>query len=398
MPPLGLAAPATVRRALRMVKHMNAQGSDWAVVHEASRRALERALEEAMESDLLGHLRQMDRWGAPDRRNGSYRRELLTRLGPITVAVLRTRTHSARGVLRAYARREPQVDRLILAAFLLGLSTRKVGEALLPLLGVRVSPSTVSRIAAALDAAVASFHQRALADRYPVLLLDGVVLSRKTGAGALRRPVLVALGITESGAKEVIDFELVEGESQRAWERFLSRLEARGLSGKKLRLVVSDGGPGLTAALPTVFPDVPRQRCWAHKSRNVLEKARRADRPAMKRDLQRISHAENRTAARRAARRFADRWQAHYPRAVQCLRGDLDELLSFFLFDDPAWRLASRTTNAIERRFREVRRRTRPMGVFSDRTSMERVLFAVFSYENYKQRTGCPFLLLTQET
>jgi len=392
------ATPATVRRAHRMVKHMNVQGTEWQDLHEASQRAVEAVLREAMEGELLSHLHQMDQQGLPDRRNGSYPRHLLTALGNLELSVPRTRTFSAVGVIRAYVRREQRVDQLVLGCFLLGLSTRKVGTALLPILGERVSAPTVSRISQGLDAAVSAWHRRPLKNRYRVLLLDGVVLSRKTGSGALRRPVLVALGITHDGKKEILDFQLAPAESQHAWELFLSDLQERGLSGEGLELIATDGGPGLRAALPTVYPKIPVQRCWAHKTRNVLDKAREKDRNAIKRDLHRISHAEHRVAARRAARRFADRWENLYPGAVACLRQDLDELLTFFVFHDPAWRLAARTTNAIERRFREVRRRTRPMGVFSDRTSMERILFAIFTYENHKQGTGTPFPLLTHNS
>jgi transposase-like protein len=102
---------------------------------------------------------------------------------------------------------------VILAGFVLGLSTRKVGEAQLALLGRLVSASTVSQVAKTLDAAVTAFHRRPLQNRYQALMLDGVVLSRKTGAGALRRPVLVALGLRHDGKKEIIDFRLVAGES-----------------------------------------------------------------------------------------------------------------------------------------------------------------------------------------
>ena len=99
--------------------------------------------------------------------------------------------------------------------------------------------------------------------------------------------------------------------------------------------------------------------------------------------------------ARSAARRFADCWAADYPRAVACLRDDLDELITCWRYKSLDQRKAVRTTNAIERRFREVRRRTRPMGVFSDRTSMDRILFAVFNHENQNQGVSTP-LLLTQ--
>jgi transposase-like protein len=143
-----------------------------------------------------------------------------------------------------------------------------------------------------------------------------------------------------------------------------------------------------------VYPRVPLQRCWAHKVRNVLDSIRVRDREEAKRGLRRIYGARNRWSACQAALRFAVRWERVYPRAVRCLMKDLEELLAFFtVFSDPILQRAVRTTNAIERRFREVRRRTRPMGVFSDRTSIDRILFAVFSYENRRQGAATPFLL-----
>ncbi len=103
--------------------------------------------------------------------------------------------------------------------------------------------------------------------------------------------------------------------------------------------------------------------------------------------------AANRSKAIHAVLLFGMTWGERYPEAVRCLTRDVEELLTFFIFEDPDQRKRVRTTNAIERRFREVRRRTRPMGVFSDRTSIERILFAVFTYENQRQGTGTPFLL-----
>ena len=286
--------------------------------------------------------------------------------------------------------REPRdqtraVDRLILAAFVLGLSTRKVGETLQALLGQRVSASTVSRVARQLDVLVEGFHQRRLANRYRVLVFDGVVLTHRTGREAVRRPVLVALGITNDGRREILDFRVTRGESQAAWEAFLQDLERRGLTGEGVALIATDGGSGLLAALPLVYPRVRVQRCWAHKTRNVLDKVRLADRERVKRHLHRISHATDRTHARAQARAFVDRWSRRYPAAARCLWSDIDELLTFFVFPDDEWRKAARTTNAIERRFREVRRRTRPMGVMANQDSLERILFAVFTHENQKQ-------------
>jgi putative transposase len=378
--------------AFEVVKAMQTDGLEWGEGYRPlGRQALEEIIEDQMAAAVDRYLDQLQADDAADRRNGYYRRHLLTELGDIELEVPRTRRYSPTEVVRAYARRTREVDRVILAGFVLGLSTRKVGETLLALLGRSVSPSTVSQVAKTLDAAVAAFHRRPLQNRYQALMLDGVVLSRKTGAGALRRPVLVALGLRHDGKKEIIDFRLAASESAAEWEKFLADLYRRGLTGEGLEMICVDGGAGLLAALPMIFPGIAVQRCWAHKIRNVLDKVKRADQPAIKRALHKIMN--NAPAARAAARKFANRFEAKYPAAVACLRNDLDELLTCFRYKSEGQRRKVRTTNAIERRFREVRRRTRPMGTFQDRTSMDRILFAVFTHENKSQGVSTPFLL-----
>lgn len=380
--------------AFEVVKAMQADGLDWGEGYRPlGRQALEEIIEAQMAVAVDRYLDRLDADDAADRRNGYYRRHLLTELGDIELQVPRTRRYSPTEVIRAYARRTREIDRVILAGFVLGLSTRKVGETLLALLGRPVSATTVSQVAKTLDAAVAAFHRRPLRDRYKALMLDGVVLARKTGAGALRRPVLVALGLRHDGKKEVIDFRLAASESAAEWETFLADLYRRGLTGEGLDMICVDGGAGLLAALPGVFHGIPVQRCWAHKIRNVLNKVRKADQPKVKRALHKIMNAVNARAARSAAHRFAERFQEQYPAAVACLRNDLDELLTCFRYKSEAERRAVRTTNAVERRFREVRRRTRPMGTFQDKTSMDRILFAVFTHENKSQGVSTPFLM-----
>jgi putative transposase len=380
--------------AFEFVKAMRADGLEWGEGYrQFGREALVEIVEERMGEAVDRWLEGLGCDDAPDRRNGFYHRHLLTELGAIEIAVPRTRRFSPCAILRAYARRAPEVDRVILAAFVLGLSTRKVGEALLAILGQKVSATTVSRVAKTLDAAVAAFHRRPLQDRYTALMLDGVVLARKTGAGAIRRPVLVALGLRPDGKKEVIDFHLAASESAAEWEHFLSGLYRRGLEGRGLDMICVDGGTGLAAALPRVYHAIPVQRCWAHKIRNVLAKIKAADHDRAKDALRQIMNAPDIAQARTAARRFADRFETNYPSAVACLRDDLDELFTCFRYKSPTQRRRVRTTNAIERRFREVRRRTRPMGTFQDKTSMDRILFAVFANENKSQGVSTLFLL-----
>lgn len=380
-------------QAYEFIKEMDLSVEWEAEYRRAARKAVAETLEGRMKDWIGRYLEEAGRVGEVDRRNGSFSRHLLSEVGDIELQIPRTRKRSAVGMVRSYARRAHSVSRMILACFVLGISTRKVSQALLPVLGEPVSASTVSRVAKGLDRAVEAFHRRVLKRRYRFLIFDGVVLKRRSGAGAVKRVVLVALGITPEMKKEVIDFCIAQGESQGAWEGFLNHLYRRGLREEGLELIVSDGGKGLLAALPLVYPGIPIQRCWAHKTRNVLDHVRKADREKVKTDLHKISYAAGIREAQGALGQFTNKWKHVYSKAVACLLADEEELLAFFHVKDRSLWPKIRTTNAIERRFREVRRRTRPMGVFSDRTSMDRILYAVFTYENLRQRTSTPFLV-----
>ncbi|MDD5039124.1 MAG: IS256 family transposase, partial [Dehalococcoidales bacterium] len=380
-------------QAYRIIKEMRLYGDEESDYRSSARESLSRILEDRMRDRIDRHLEGMSFRDESDRRNGYFSRHLLTELGDIEVEVPRTRTMSGVGVIQAYSRRAVQVDRMILSCFVLGLSTRKVSHSLMPVLGEAVSATTVSRVSRILDVAVSAFHRRPIRRSYRFLFLDGVVLKRKTGMGSVKRVVLVALGMTPEGKKEVIDFTIAHGESQAAWDAFLSDLYKRGLKTEGLELIVTDGGKGLLASLPFVYPGIPIQRCWAHKTRNVLNCIRKKDQEAAKKDLSAISHATGIRQARTALKRFADKWKDLYPRALASLKECEEELLAFLRIKDASLWEKIRTTNLIERRFRELRRRTRPMGVFSDRTSMERILYAIFAHENFKNKSGGPFLV-----
>ena len=379
-------------QAFEVIKQMNLNPEWDSAYRSSARKALVRILEDRMEERVDRYLLDMGR-SLSDRRNGYFSRHLLTELGDIELSVPRTRRWSAVEVVRAYARRVDHIDRMILACFVLGLSTRKVAHALMPVLGEAVSATTVSRVAKILDRAVEAFHRRPLTKSYRFLVLDGVVLKRKTGMGAVKRIVLVVLGITTDGKKEIIDFRIAHAESQAAWEMFLSDLYSRGLRGNGLEMMITDGGKGLLAALPFIYANIPLQRCWAHKVRNIRNGVRKKDWDEVKKDLHKICYAKGIRYAQSALKYFADKWKLLYPKTVASLKANEEELLAFFQIKNPLLWSQVRTTNAIERRFREVKRRTRPMGVFSDRTSMERILYAVFAYENLKENTWTPFLM-----
>jgi putative transposase len=358
----------------------------WNDFREKQARLVKTLLEGALEEELTvlleaGRYRRTEtRRG---RRNGFYERDLVTQYGIVTaIRVPRARNGDGeRSVFSRYQRRQAQVDLLIRDVFLAGISTRRVGEVLEGLLGTPVSAQTVSRVAKSLDREVKRFHEAPLSDDLLYLFLDGVSLRVKVAAGMKRRMVLCAYGISAGGERRLLDFRLAESESQASWEAFLSQLYERGLLGKNLRLVATDGGTGLHAALATVYPYVPRQRCWAHKLRNLANLLKRSQQEECLKGARTIYQAETRAAAIKAYWAWAKRWHKEAPKAVECLRKDLQELLNFFACPSEH-RQKVRTTNVIERCFREVRRRTRPMTCFNDDKSCERIIYSVLSHLN----------------
>lgn len=317
-----------------------------------------------------------------DYRNGYYHWDLGTRLGLLRgLRVPRTRGGYWSELLPRYQRRQESVQGLVREAFLRGISTRQVGQVLQPVLGEAYSAQTISRITRGLDAAVEQFRRRGLIDHYVYLFLDGVVLKVRDGTGKMRkRVVLAAYGITAQGKRELIAYRQVRGESEVAWTAFLQDLYQRGLEGQPLRLVTIDGSPGLRAALGLVYPQALVQLCWAHKLRNIADKVRKSEESCVAQAAA-IYRAASRSQAQRAFRLWAARWRRRRPRAVACVERDLDELLSFFSVPEPHGQKV-RTTNVIERAFREVRRRTRPMSSFTNPASCDRIMFGVISHLN----------------
>jgi len=317
-----------------------------------------------------------------DSRNGYYERDYATPWGVIRFRVRRTRLRSfLPRTLQAFARRAPEVGELIRQAFLRGIATRAVGRVVALVTGEPVSAQTVSRLTRVLDAQVRAFQEAPLEEDWAYLLLDGVWMKVRRSFGPQRVLLLVAYGIRANGERQLLGFVRARGESQAAWEGMLQRLYARGLRGDHLHLVLSDGCAGLAAALQTVYPSVPHQRCWVHKMRNICEAVRRRDHDQVKRDAQKIYQALGLTAARQAFRHFQLRWRSVYPQIVKRLEKDLPELLNFFYFPPHLWKKL-RTTNAIERCFVEVRRRTRPMVVFTNVQSVDRIIYAIFNRFN----------------
>lgn len=372
----------------------------WGDINERVLNMVKLILESSLESELLEELRASRYQRTEVRkgyRNGHYEKSLYTRFGAMkAVRIPRARDGFSSRILPRYQRRQDAVNQMVRDMFLAGVSTRRVGEVLTTVNGEKLSAQTVSRIASSLDTQVRLFQNRPLSDMYQYLFFDGISLKVKGAARVHKRQVLCAYGITLLGKREMISFRQGADESEAKWEAFLRDLYERGLEGKNCSLLVTDGCPGLHKALETVYPYIPRQRCWVHKLRNVVNKLRVKDREDCLSGARLIYLAGHRKEATSAYKTWERKWLAVYPDAVNCLGKDLDELLNF-LDTSPAHQVKVRTTNVIERAFREVRRRTRPMSCFANSRSVDRIIFGVISHlnQNWKDK---PLPKFTQHT
>lgn len=324
--------------------------------------------------------------GRLNQRNGFYKRSLDTVFGWIEgLRIPRPRvggfTPSCLG--KKYGRRQKALDRLVVECFWRGVSTRDVKRILEVLCDVPISSSTVSRLTSQWDGEVKRWHQRRLSDEYVYLMLDGIWIKNRS-LGKRRRLILVAYGIRLDGTREIIDYTFAPSEKEEHWLRFLTNLEHRGLEGKNLQLITTDGCGGLANAIAICFPGTPHQLCWAHKMRNVLKSVKREDLKVVKAGISPLFEGIwTEKKAITLIQNWARKWKRHYPTAVHCLEKDLDRLL-LYVNCDPEHHKAIRTSNHIERQFKEYRRRMRPMEIIPNQQAADRTLYALTRIRNEK--------------
>jgi len=358
---------------------------------------LEAGLEEKRNA-LIGAARHERAAERGDYRNGYYlRKSFQTAIGRIEgLRIPRCRKRSLVEALQEqFDRTKGAFEEKVVEMFLKGLSVRAIGPLLDGLLGLPVSPGQVSRLAHAWDHRVREFHQRPLEDRYAYLFFDGIHLKRRsaprlfrTMAQARHTVVLVCYAVTTGGVKELIGYRLESSESEAGWRRLLGSLRRRGLVGRNVRIIITDGGKGLLNALDDFYPDSFRQRCWFHKMSNVLMKLHKAHQSACLKGLRKVYSAPSRAEAEALYAAWAQEWKDRESSAVRCIETDLESLLWFYSMPKSHWKML-RTTNAIERCFREVRRRTRSIGCFVNDASLERMIYGLFRFLN-ERRAGKP--------
>lgn len=339
-------------------------------LHELIRQGARDLIARAVESELQGLLGQYADVSTPDGRQAVVRnghlpkRTIQTGIGDVDVQVPKVRDRSGSGIrfnsqlLPPYLKRAQSLDELIPWLYLRGVSSGDFQEALSALVGEQakgLSANTVSRLKARWLQEHQDWRRRDLGQkRYVYWWADGVYSNVRLDD---RLCLLVIIGVTEHGHKELVAVEDGHRESEASWRELLTGLRGHGLDHAP-KLAVGDGALGFWKALSKVFPETRHQRCWVHKTANVLDKLPKSVQPKVKSDLHEIYLAETRDDAHRAFDSTLKRFRDKYPKAMANLEKDRDELLAFYDFPAVHW-IHLRTTNPIESTFATVRLRTK---------------------------------------
>ena len=325
-------------------------------------------------------------------RNGYRSRSWSTRAGEIELAIPKIRRGSYfPSFLEPRKRSEQALVSVVQEAYVAGVSTRKVDQ-VVESLGLRISKSEVSRICAGLDEQVEAFRNRPLEGRYPYLWLDAKVEKVRDGGRVVRKALVLAYAVHESGYREVIGLDVGEAETEAFWRSFLRGLVERGLTG--VQLVVSDAHAGLKKAIAQVL-SCPWQRCSVHFLRDALGHARREQQPMLAALLRPIFNADSHEQARELVGDALARLQGPLPKIAELLAEAEDDLLGFYAF--PAdHRSKLRSTNPLERFNREIGRRTDVVGIFPNDQALIRLAASVVIEQNdCHEGGGSPVVAVT---
>jgi len=323
-------------------------------------------------------------------RNGYRSRRWDTRAGELELAIPKIRRGSYfPSFLEPRRRSEQALVAVVQQAYVCGVSTRKVDQ-LVESLGLRISRSEVSRVCAGLDEQVEAFRTRPLEGRYPYLWLDAKVEKVRDGGRVVRKCLVIAHGVHESGRREVIGIDCGECETEAFWRSFLRSLVKRGLAG--VQLVVSDAHEGLKNAIGQVL-GAPWQRCTVHFLREALGHARKEQQPMLAALIRPIFNAESGEQARELLGEAIERLERPLPKVAAMLERAEDDLLAFYAFPIDHWRKL-RSTNPLERLNREIGRRTDVVGIFPDDASLIRLATSLVIEQNDEWLVGRRYLSL----
>jgi len=332
-------------------------------------------------------------------RNGKARARKVT-LGVGMVEIEAPRVNDRREgrrfrsqILPPYMRRSPQLEEVLPALYLRGLSTGDFREALAALLGPQaagLSPTTINRLTHVWQEEYQAWRKRSLQGKdYVYVWVDGLYFGIRLEEDRLA--CLVMIGVLADGSKEVIAIEDGYRESQESWASLLRDVKRRGMPVPVL--AIGDGALGFWAALREVYPQTREQRCWVHKIRNVLDKLPKRLQPRAKAMLHEIMQAPGRASAKEEMAGFAREFEARYPKSAECLLREQDTLLTFFDFPAEHW-IHLRTTNPIESPFATVKTRTRQTkGAGSRQAGLALAFKLALAAEKHWRKVNMPHLV-----
>ena len=317
-----------------------------------------------------------------DSRNGTRDRPLNTRLGTIVLHVPRHRNepfHSL--VFDNYQRTEQALIGTMAEMVVSGVSTRKVSNVMETLCGKEFSKSSVSKVCETLDREVAEFKNRRLTATYPFVLVDATYFKVREDHKILSKAMMIAVGITNQGKKEVLGFDTYANESKATWSDFFGRLKARGLMGVKV--ITSDANEGILHAMMEHFPQVPWQRCHYHFTKNIIDKTPKKYVEGLKSEIRSLLTAPNLETAAKKLYQISEDYRDVAEKAIECLeKGFIDAMTN--LSCPESIRKIVRTSNLVERLNRELKRRSTVIGIFPNEMSLQRLMGSVLIEEHDK--------------
>lgn len=321
-----------------------------------------------------------------DYRNGTRTRSLTTRIGKIELKVPRHRNIPFRTMLfENYQRNEQALIATMMEMVVQGVSTRNVQKVTTELCGETFSKSAVSEICKELDVPIKQFKERLLPERYSFIITDAIYLKVREDHRVRSKALYIAIGINNSGHKEVIGFEVYDSERKDTWKEFFENLKSRGIRG--VDFVISDAHTGLVDAIKESFPGSTWQRCQAHFTRNIIDKCPKKYSSGLASELKDMFNTSTISEARRLKNSIIEEYQEIAGEAMEILDSGFEDAIVIMNLPSK-YRIALRTSNIIERENREIRRREKVIGIFPNTESIIRLIGAIL-YDDHNDWSNC---------
>lgn len=350
---------------------------------EAFRSLLEKALNQILLAESEEQLKAAPYERTEDRtdsRNGFRDRDFTTRVGSMTLHVPRHRNQPFKTMIfENYCRSEAALIASMTEMVINGVSTRKVSKVVETLCGTSFSKSTVSDLCKDLSAAVKEFRNRPLTENYPFLTVDATYFKVRENHRIVSKAFMIALATNDQGYREIIGFGVYHNESKDTWNDFLSGLKKRGLKG--LLMITSDAHEGIRDAMNKVFPDVPWQRCQFHFSKNIADKAPKKYQAGIRAELNEMFNCQSLEDARKVRDRILDDYRDVAESAMNCLEEGFESAMTIMALPKHLRRYY-RTSNHIERLNKELKRRSKVIGIFPNEDSLLRLMGSVLIEQN----------------